>query len=101
MQRNRSLAACLALLASVAYAQTPVVHAGGVVNAGSYAGGGVAPGSIVSIFGANLASQLVSATSYPLPLTLGTVISVTFNSVPAPLYFVSSAQINADRKSVV
>ena len=48
-----------------------------------------------SIFGANLASQLVSATSYPLPLTLGTVISVTFNSVPAPLYFVSSAQINA------
>ena len=95
MWRNWSLGLCLALLASVAHAQTPVVNAGGILNTGSYASGGVAPGSIISIFGANLASQLLSASAYPLAATLGNVISVTFSGVPAPLYFVSPAQINA------
>ena len=65
------------------------------MNTGSYASGGIAPGSIVSIFGANLASQALPASSVPLPTTLGDVISVTFNDVPAALYFVSPGQINA------
>ncbi len=65
------------------------------MNTASYSTSGVAPGSIVSIFGSNLASQPVTASSVPLPTTLGNVISVTFDSVPAPLYFVSSGQINA------
>ena len=84
-----------ATLGFTAYAQAPLVNAGGVVNAGSYATGGVAPGSIVSIFGANLASQPVSASSLPLSTTLGNVMSVTFAGIPAPLYFVSFSQINA------
>ena len=83
------------LFASMTHAQTPAVNTGGVVNAGSYASGSVAPGSIVSIFGANLASQTTSSGSIPLPTALGNVSSVTFNGVPAALYFVSSGQINA------
>ncbi|HTQ53787.1 MAG TPA: hypothetical protein VMI94_04955 [Bryobacteraceae bacterium] len=83
------------LLAAAAHAQTPAVNAGGIVNAGSYASGGVAPGSIVSIFGTNLANGLVLASTIPLPIALGNVNSVTFNGVNAPLYFVSNTQINA------
>lgn len=91
----RKEVALAATLVFAAQAQTPVVNAGGVVNTASYSSGGVAPGSIVSIFGTNLASQQVTADSVPLPTTLGNVISVTFDSIPAPLYFVSSGQINA------
>jgi uncharacterized protein (TIGR03437 family) len=79
----------------LANAQAPVISPGGVGNAASYASGGIAPGSIVSIFGTNLASETASASSVPLPMALGNVISVTFSGVPAPLYFVSPGQINA------
>jgi len=80
--------------AALAWAQAPV--AGGIVNAASYyAGAGVAPGSIVSIFGTNLASQPATANSIPLPTALGDVTSVTFNGVVAGLFFVSPGQINA------
>ncbi len=82
-------------LAVLARAQTPVINAGGVVNSGNYAGGGVAPGSIASVFGVHLASRTVSAAAIPLATTLGNVESVTFAGVPAPLYFVSDGQINA------
>lgn len=70
----------------------PVV--GGVVNAGSFVPGPVAPGTIVGIFGTNLASQTVSATSLPLPTALAGT-SVTLAGQPLPLFFVSSGQINA------
>jgi len=75
--------------------QLPVVNANGVVNSGSYSSQGVAPGSIVSIFGTTLAGSTSSASSIPLPTSLSDVISVTFNNIPAPLYFVSGDQINA------
>jgi len=66
-------------------AQTPVVPNGGVVNAASFAAGqAAAPGSLVSIFGTNLAAITASAASIPLPTSLGSV-TVTFNEVPAPL----------------
>jgi len=64
-----------------------------VVNAASFTLP-VAPGSLVSIFGANLASQTAQASVIPLPVTLGGV-SVSFNGFPAPLLFVSASQINA------
>lgn len=83
------------LLAVVLCAQTPAVNPGGIVNAASYSSAGVAPGSIVSIFGTNLASQPVSASSIPLPKSLGNVSSVTFNGLAGPLYSVSPSQINA------
>jgi uncharacterized protein (TIGR03437 family) len=73
----------------------PAVNAGGVLNSGSYTTQGVAPGSIVSIFGTNLAGATASASAIPLPTALSDVTSVTFNGIPAGLYFVSEKQINA------
>lgn len=70
------------------------VDAGGVVNAADFSSGPVAPGSIVSIFGSNLASEAVQAEKVPLPVDLrGT--SVTVNGVAAPLFYASPSQINA------
>jgi uncharacterized repeat protein (TIGR03803 family) len=73
----------------------PAVNAGGVLNSGSYTTEGVAPGSIVSIFGTSLAASTTAASAIPLPTSLSDVTSVTFNDIPAGLYFVSQYQINA------
>jgi uncharacterized protein (TIGR03437 family) len=83
------------LLAAAAVAACAQVagNGGGVSNAATGLTT-VAPGSLVSIYGSNLASGLAQADSIPLATTLGNV-SVTFNGVPAPLLFVSSGQINA------
>ncbi|HEV2691142.1 MAG TPA: IPT/TIG domain-containing protein [Bryobacteraceae bacterium] len=81
------------LIASLAVAQTPVVSPGGVVNAASF-DAPVSPGSLVSIFGSNLALQTAAAGAIPLPTSLAGV-SVRFNGVLAPLLFVSTGQINA------
>jgi uncharacterized protein (TIGR03437 family) len=56
----------------------------------------VAPGTIISLNGSNLASQTVSAdlTQPKLPTKLGGV-EVYFNGIQAPLTFVSPTQINA------
>jgi uncharacterized protein (TIGR03437 family) len=89
-----SLAGALCLCVGVVRAQ-PSVAPGGVLNGASFIKGqAVAPGSIVSIFGSNLSSGLQVADSVPLSTSLGGV-TVTFNDVTAPLYFVSSGQINA------
>jgi len=82
-------------LASPGFAQAPVVNAGGVVNDASYATAGVAPGSIVGIFGTNLASKVAVGDTVPLSGGLDTVTSVTFNGTQAGLYFVGPLQINA------
>jgi len=83
----------IALSLGFACGQTPVVSAGGVVNAASF-DAPVSPGSLVSIFGSNLAPQVAAASTIPLPLSLGGV-TVAFNGVAAPLLYVSSGQINA------
>jgi len=92
--RTVGLAFGITVLATFAYAQAPVVNAGGVVNAASYAAQPVAPGSIVAIFGSNLASQVAVGDTIPLSTTLDTVTSVTFNGVPAGVYFVGPLQAN-------
>ncbi|MGH8247504.1 MAG: hypothetical protein ACREUU_13855, partial [Gammaproteobacteria bacterium] len=74
-----------------------------VVNGASFRpatdpNGAVAPGAIVAIFGSNLASGNLGATSTPLPTTLGdtSVIFMAGNiQHAAPLFFVSPGQINA------
>jgi uncharacterized protein (TIGR03437 family) len=73
----------------------PAVNGGGILNAASYTTQGVAPGAVVSIFGANLADSTVGASGIPLPTALSDVTSVTLNNIPAGLYFVSPLQINA------
>jgi uncharacterized protein (TIGR03437 family) len=68
-----------------------------VLNAASFATNqGVAPGSLVSIFGTNLASSLAQADSIPLSTSLGSV-SVMFNNTAAPLLFVSHDPVNGDQ----
>lgn len=73
-------------------AGVPSITLGGMVNGASFTQN-VAPGSLMSIFGTNLAPQTVSASNVPLPTSLAGV-AVTFNGVRAPLYFVSPAQLN-------
>jgi len=86
----------LAVLCSPALmlAQVPTVADGGILNGASFAKGqAVAPGSLVSIFGTELAASLAQADSVPLSTVIGGV-SVTFNGVAAPLQFVSPTQVN-------
>ena len=71
----------------------PALVAEGVVNAASFAAGGVSPGSIATLFGTHLAATKASADRFPLPRTLaGTQVFV--DGVPVPLFYVSPAQIN-------
>jgi uncharacterized protein (TIGR03437 family) len=82
------------LSAACTLAQTPAIFPGGVVNAVTYAPGvPVAPGSIASVFGSDLAASLAQADSVPLSTSLANV-SVTMNGIPAPLFFVGPGQIN-------
>jgi uncharacterized protein (TIGR03437 family) len=76
---------------------TPSVSAGGILNGASYAlGQAVAPGSLVSIFGANLSPGTAIASSVPFPATLGCA-SVNVNGVAAALQFVSHSAANGDQ----
>lgn len=75
-------------------AATPVVERSGIVRAAGYGGGTAAAGSLLSIFGSNLADVSESATSVPLPIQISQT-RVYINLRPAPLFFTSSGQINA------
>jgi uncharacterized protein (TIGR03437 family) len=77
---------------SCAFAQLPTISPGGIVEAASYSAP-VAPGSLVTIFGNNLASSEITARSIPLPAVLGGT-SVLVNGMSAPLLYVSPNQIN-------
>ncbi|MCH8268165.1 MAG: hypothetical protein IH846_11655 [Acidobacteria bacterium] len=74
----------------------PQINPGGIVNGASFrpAPAPVSPGSIISIFGSNLADDLQLASDVPLPTTLGNT-SVSFNGIVAPLFAISDGQINA------
>jgi uncharacterized protein (TIGR03437 family) len=87
------------LLAGALYGQTPSVASGGVLNAASFDRNmPVTPGSLISIFGSNLAATTATADSIPLSTVLGNV-SVTVNGIAAPLTGVfttsSGDQVNA------
>jgi uncharacterized protein (TIGR03437 family) len=74
---------------------TPVAPAiSGVANAASYSTNAISPGSLISIFGSNLAAITAGAPSVPLPMSIADT-SVTVNGVPAPLLYESPEQINA------
>jgi uncharacterized protein (TIGR03437 family) len=70
-------------------ARTPVFAPEGVVNAASYAGGGVSPGEMVSIFGRGVGPDVLA----PLQLVNGKIstqagnTSVYFDGVPAPVIY--------------
>jgi uncharacterized protein (TIGR03437 family) len=72
----------------------PAPAEGGTVNAASFAAGErVAPGSLVSIFGAGISLGAEQAAFTPLPVVLGGA-SALVQGVEAPLFFSSEGQMN-------
>jgi uncharacterized protein (TIGR03437 family) len=80
-------------LGPVSSQSAPALTANAVVNTASFTAG-VAPGSLISIFGRNL-GQSAAAGSTPLPTVLGGSC-VTLNNSPLPLLAASAGQINAE-----
>jgi uncharacterized protein (TIGR03437 family) len=78
-----------------ANAAAPALNSGGIVNGASFAPAApLAPGSIMSVFGANLASSPAGASSLPLPKTLaGATLQV--GGYDVPLFYSSGGQVNA------
>lgn len=73
----------------------PAVNSGGIVNAASSAAGEpLAPGSIVSVYGSNLATTAVGANTLPLPTTLADA-SLNVAGREVPMFYSSNGQINA------
>ena len=73
----------------------PLLAANGVLHVFVPAiGGGLAPGTVLQLYGSNLGSEPVAAGKTPLPVGLGGT-SVQIGGVAAPLYYVAPGQINA------
>ena len=93
-----SLAVCTVFLwPGMVQAQKPTISSP-VYNAASYSTV-VAPGSIITFTGLNLGPpQLLQASGYPLPISLGgTTVEVSINGVAisAPILYTSSRQVAA------
>ena len=73
----------------------PQIDRTGVRNSASFTtdAGRIAPGTLVSITGSNLAPNSLYAQGTPLPLSLGGV-SVTFNGSPVGIFYVSAGEID-------
>ncbi|MBK7930713.1 MAG: choice-of-anchor D domain-containing protein [Bryobacterales bacterium] len=72
--------------------QGPRINRGGVVDAAQFLPA-LSPGGIASLFGSELASSVVGASTVPLPTTLNGV-RVLIHGIAAPLFFVAPGQIN-------
>lgn len=99
---GRSAGLLLWLLCSAAWlpaqAQIPVINQNGLVNAATGRNSSSVPvtarGTLVAIYGSNLANTTLQASGFPLPAQLGGT-QVLFGSIPAPLLYVSPNQITA------
>lgn len=82
----------------VVNAARPVISSNGIVNGASFAGGAVAPGEIVTIFGARMGpatlAPFIPDASGRVPGALAGT-RVLFGGQPAPLLYVSAGQIGA------
>ena len=65
----------------------------GIKQGASFSDGNVAAGTILSLFGSNLATGTLAAATLPLPTDLSGA-QVKVNGIAAPLYYVSPGQIN-------
>jgi uncharacterized protein (TIGR03437 family) len=83
------------LIGTVAPNIAPVINKNGILhNLYPQVGAPLAPGTIVQIYGTGLAASTATTNQVPLPTTVqGT--SVVVGGVPAPLFYVSDTQINA------
>jgi uncharacterized protein (TIGR03437 family) len=68
----------------------------GVVNAGSSAPftADLAPGELLTLYGANMSAGTQIASTVPFPTTLNNT-QVKINGIPAPLYYVTPTQLSA------
>jgi uncharacterized protein (TIGR03437 family) len=84
-----------ALTGSVLPGSAPILAPGASLHIfDALLGAGLAPGSIIQIYGTNLAAAAAGAGTLPLPTALGGT-SVLIGGIAAPLYYVSPGQINA------
>jgi adhesin/invasin len=72
----------------------PQLGSDGVVNGASFLPGPIAPGSLFTIFGTQLAGVQLLSQGPAYGTSLGGV-SMTIDGIPAPLQYVSPGQINA------
>jgi len=73
----------------------PFIGPNSIVSSTSFNSGAVAPGDLVSLFGVNLGpTPGVRADAGTLPTTIGQT-QVTFDGVPAPLFFASGGFVQA------
>jgi uncharacterized protein (TIGR03437 family) len=76
-------------------ARAPALYSGGIVHAASFAPASpLAPGSIVSVFGRNLATGSSGVSTLPLPTSLAGA-TLTIAGIDVPLFYSSADQINA------
>jgi uncharacterized protein (TIGR03437 family) len=77
---------------------TPVIQPSGIVNAASLTAGPVAPGELLTIFGANLGPTQTVSTRSPADVAHGTTdlrgVRVLFDGVPAPMISASPGQVS-------
>jgi uncharacterized protein (TIGR03437 family) len=79
----------------VANNSVPLLNHDGIVDAfRNNVGDPQAPGSVIQIFGSNLAATTTTAAGAPLPLSLAGA-SVSIGGLAAPLFYASPGQINA------
>jgi uncharacterized protein (TIGR03437 family) len=91
----RVYVSAVSLIVGTAYAQSPNIAPQGTVNSADYSRT-FAPGALISVFGANLASSTQQPTALPLPTSLaGASVQLASNGEALPLWYVSPAQINA------
>jgi uncharacterized protein (TIGR03437 family) len=82
------------LTGSISAGTAPTVTAGGVVHAASDAAGfPIAPGSLITIYGSNLADAQGVATTLPLPEQQNGA-QVLLGDLPLPILYTSSGQLN-------
>jgi uncharacterized protein (TIGR03437 family) len=83
------------LIGTVAPNLAPVIATNGILHdLNPQVGAALAPGTIVQIFGSQLAGVTAASNQPPLPTTLqGT--SVLIGGIPAPLFYISPTQVNA------
>jgi len=74
--------------------QSPVNAANGVTNAADYKTDALSPGAIISLWGNSLSTGILNYSGFPLSNTMLDT-SAFVNGVPAPLFFVSPGQVNA------
>jgi uncharacterized protein (TIGR03437 family) len=82
------------LVRRLSFRALPVIASNAALNAAGFGAPPLAPGSLITIFGANLALSMAEAAEAPWPMQLAGA-SVQVNGRPAPIYFASPTQINS------